>query len=75
MALPHMKDLYSDFIHLIQHALTYNVICASCGAIGYEPGFYHILSASDSSLHVLSIPGDIYVSYDFSTSYTDLDSH
>lgn len=74
MALPHMKDLYSDFVHST-HALTHNIIYASCDAIDHESDFYRTLSASDSSLYVLNISGDIYVPYDFSTDYIDLDNN
>src|SRR5271154_2330389 len=42
-------DLYADFYHAT-HSLAKNIICASCGTIGYDIVNFHSVPILDASL-------------------------
>lgn len=68
-----MRDLYSDFVDST-YTLAHNVVCASCGVIGHDPSLYYMHRTDDVSLRILSIPQEIYIPFDFSIGYTELDN-
>ena len=67
-----MPDLYSNFLSRT-YDLINNFVCASCGVVEHEQTLVHTISMTDQSLQIL-ISRDVYVSFDFATGYSDLNS-
>ena len=67
--LPNMPDIYSSTARTCE--ISHYLVCASCGSSGHDENDFEI---NDPCLDCLSISRDTYVSFDFSTGFTPLDS-
>jgi hypothetical protein len=66
-------DLYGDFYNAT-HSLAKNIVCASCTIIGHNIADFHSVPISEGSLCCLSIPEDVYVLFNFSSTIDVIDN-
>lgn len=70
--LPHMPDVYGDFVDSI-HGLAHNIVCASCGVREHDPTRFVNVACDNTLLEVLSISEDTYIPYDYSCGVDSID--
>jgi hypothetical protein len=67
-------DLYADFYHTT-HSLAKNIVCASCAVIRHDVAAFQTIPVDDAILQSLKIDDGVYVPYDFSSGFHQIDQH
>ena len=70
--LPPTKDLYAGVFDAIGQQI-HNIICASCGCIDHRPDSYEHVPINYDPLHLLAVPVDVNIPFDFSCGIDLLD--